>query len=190
MNLPTAAFMLLALTSCQYRASTTLVSEIEVRDGRVHFAGRSWPCAIGRNGTIPAVKKREGDGCTPTGRYPLRTLYYRTDKLSPPSTALPLSPIHTNDGWCDDPAHPAYNTKVTLPFPASHERLWREDDLYDLVAVIGYNDSPPAPSRGSAIFLHVAKADYQGTAGCVALSKRHLLELLSLIPKNVKILIH
>ena len=74
-----------------------------------------------------------------------------------PSRRLPLRAIRKDDGWCDAPDDPNYNRLVKLPYPASAETMWREDHLYDLVAVLGYNDDPVVPGKGSAIFLHLAR---------------------------------
>ena len=134
-------------------------------------------CALGRGGV--RIDKREGDGATPTGAFPLRRLLYRADRLARPVTGLPAEAIRADDGWCDDPKDPAYNRPVRLPFAASHEKLWRDDALYDLVAVIGHNDDPPVPGRGSAIFLHVASPDLAPTEGCIALPERELRALLA-----------
>ena len=57
--------------------------------------------------------------------------------------------------------------------------LWRRDGLYDIIGVLGWNDSPPERGRGSAIFLHVATADYAPTAGCVALAAADLRTVLA-----------
>lgn len=134
-------------------------------------------CALGRGGV--RADKREGDGATPAGAFPLRRLLYRADRLERPVTGLSIKAIHADDGWCDDAKDPAYNRPVRLPFAASHEKLWRDDALYDLVAVIGHNDDPPVPERGSAIFLHIAKPDWGPTEGCVALTRDDLLRLLT-----------
>lgn len=154
------------------------VAEITVRsDGWLRADGRRWRCALGRSGV--RQDKREGDGATPVGRFPLRRLLYRRDRLAtPPATTLPCTVIARDDGWCDEPADPAYNGPVRLPCTASHEILWREDGLYDVVVVVGHNDDPPVPGLGSAIFLHVARPDYGPTEGCVALALDDLLDLL------------
>ena len=124
--------------------------------------------------------KREGDGATPAGRFPLRRLLYRPDRLpAPPATVLPASPIGPGVGWCDDAGDPGYNRPVSLPCAASHERLWRDDGLYDVVVVLGHNDAPPVPGLGSAIFLHVARPGYLPTEGCVALALPDLLTLVA-----------
>lgn len=142
----------------------------------------SWPggrvrCALGRGGV--RTDKREGDGATPVGDFPLRRLLYRPDRLPAPSTRLPVAMIDAADGWCDAPGHPDYNRPVRLPFAAGHERLWRDDGLYDVVVVLGHNDAPPVPGLGSAIFLHVARPGLEPTEGCVALDLPDLLRLVA-----------
>jgi L,D-peptidoglycan transpeptidase YkuD (ErfK/YbiS/YcfS/YnhG family) len=128
--------------------------------------------------------KREGDGATPEGCYPLRRVYYRPDHLTTPVCSLPKQAIEAADGWCDDPADVAYNRAVRLPYPASHEVLWRDDRLYDLLVVIGHNDAPPQPGKGSAIFMHVARPGYLPTEGCVALALADLQALLAMVQEG------
>ncbi len=149
------------------------------RSRRLRWAGQDVRCVLGRNGIVAA--KDEGDGGTPTGVLPLRRVFYRADRLDPPRTPLPLVRLQPNDGWCDDPANFAYNTHVKLPYPASCEELWRDDHLYDVIVVLGYNDDPPVAGRGSAIFLHVAHSNFRPTEGCVALVLEDLLNLLESI---------
>lgn len=139
-------------------------------------------CSIGKGGVTEAHKKREGDGASPVGNWEMRRVFYREDKIAPPVTHLPLIPITETDGWCDDPADPLYNRPITLPYPASHEKLWRADDVYDLIVELGHNDDPPVPGLGSAIFLHVAKPDYEPTEGCIALAELDLRTVLALAP--------
>jgi L,D-peptidoglycan transpeptidase YkuD (ErfK/YbiS/YcfS/YnhG family) len=107
--------------------------------------------------------------------------FYRPDRLAASSTRLPLAAMKPSDGWVDDPGDPRYNTLVTLPYSASHEELWRADGLYDLLVVIGYNTAPVAPGKGSAIFLHVAAADFSGTEGCIAVAREVLVSLMGLL---------
>ena len=149
-------------------------------DGGFDLAGRWVRCALGRSGVAPAQDKREGDGCSPLGLWPLRRLLYRADRLACPLTALSASPIAPDDGWCDSPGDAAYNRPVKRPYGASSEAMWRADGLYDLVLVLGHNDDPPRFGLGSAIFLHIAKDDYAPTEGCVALARDDLLALLAL----------
>jgi len=122
-------------------------------------------CAIGKGGVIGAALKREGDGASPLGTWEMRRVFYRADRHPRPETGLPCVPLRETDGWCDDPDHRLYNRPVTLPFQASHERLWRDDHVYDLIVELGHNDDPPVPNYGSAIFLHIAKPDYSPTEG-------------------------
>lgn len=148
-------------------------------DKRLTGGGFEARCALGRGGILPAAEKREGDGASPAGVWPLRRVLFRPDRGPAPKTALPAIPIASDDGWCDAPGDPAYNRPVRRPYPASAEHLWREDGLYDLVVVLGHNDDPPVPGMGSAIFLHVAAPDYSPTEGCVALSRPDLETLLA-----------
>jgi L,D-peptidoglycan transpeptidase YkuD (ErfK/YbiS/YcfS/YnhG family) len=146
----------------------------------------SWPggpaplkAAFGRGAVKPAAAKREGDGASPAGVWAMRRVLYRPDKAPPPLIALPIAPIATTDGWCDAPGDSAYNRPVTLPYPASAEHMWLQDDIYDLVVILGHNDAPPVPGLGSAIFMHIARHDYAPTAGCVALARPDLEALLA-----------
>ncbi len=141
------------------------------------FRGRTYRCAIGFAGVVAA--KREGDGGTPAGTWPLHRVLYRPDRETAPACVLPVSPIAPRDAWCDDPRHRDYNRPVRLPFPAGHEIMWRRDRLYDLVVVVGYNDTRPVPGAGSAIFLHLASPDYAPTAGCVAFARDDLVAILA-----------
>ena len=113
------------------------------------------------------------------GVWPVRRVYYRPDKAPAPDTGLPAIALKPGDGWCDDPGEPHYNRLVPLPCPGSHERLWRGDGLYDLVAELGYNDDPVVGGKGSAIFLHVARPHYLPTEGCVALAEADLRWVLA-----------
>ena len=144
--------------------------------GTLRVGDLRFPCALGRSGCT--ARKREGDGATPIGQWRLRAVLYRPDRLRRPRTALPVRAIRRRDGWCDAPADRNYNRPVRLPYPASAERLWREDALYDLLVVLDYNERPRARGRGSAIFMHVAKSGYAPTEGCIALARPHLARLL------------
>jgi L,D-peptidoglycan transpeptidase YkuD (ErfK/YbiS/YcfS/YnhG family) len=144
---------------------------------RLRWEGGEAPCAIGQGGI--RTDKREGDGATPVGSFALRRVLYRADRLTAPATGLPVVALAPDDGWCDAPADPAYNRPVRLPYAASHERMWRDDGLYDLVVVLGHNDDPPVPGAGSAIFLHVARPGFLPTEGCVAVERDVLRALLA-----------
>lgn len=146
-------------------------------DGVLQLGGQRVRAAIGRGGV--RTDKREGDGATPAGILVLRGVLYRADRGPPPRATVPVAPIAPGDGWCDDPSHRDYNRAVVLPHPGRHEALWREDAVYDVVGVLGWNDAPVERGRGSAIFLHVARSDYAPTEGCVALAAADLRAMLA-----------
>jgi len=151
--------------------------------GILRFEDREYPCALGRGGVQGT--KREGDGATPIGTFFLRQVFYRPDRLPQPASGLPVRALNRDDGWCDDPGHSDYNRLVGLPFQASHENLWREDNLYDVIVVLGHNDDPPKPGLGSAIFIHCAADDFAPTEGCVALAREALVELLPRLTQDM-----
>jgi L,D-peptidoglycan transpeptidase YkuD (ErfK/YbiS/YcfS/YnhG family) len=146
-------------------------------DGRLSIGGATYRAVLGRGGIVQ--QKQEGDGGTPAGLLPLRKILYRADRIPRPLAAVPVEPLAPADGWCDDPSHTDYNRMVRLPHDGRHEALWRRDTIYDLVGVLGWNDSPVQRGRGSAIFLHVARPDYAPTEGCVALAYRDLVEVIA-----------
>jgi L,D-peptidoglycan transpeptidase YkuD (ErfK/YbiS/YcfS/YnhG family) len=148
-------------------------------DGVLDLGGRRVRCALGPAGVVAAAAKREGDGASPGGVWPIREVIYRPDRGPPPATQFRVRAMAPDDGWCDDPADPAYNRPVKLPYPASAETMWRDDGLYDIVVVLGHNDDPVVPGMGSAIFLHVARPDFDPTHGCVAIARGDLEELLA-----------
>jgi L,D-peptidoglycan transpeptidase YkuD (ErfK/YbiS/YcfS/YnhG family) len=143
--------------------------------------------AIGRGSVRPL--KREGDGGTPLGRFPIRLVLYRADRIWRPRTTLPVRAIRANDGWCDEPNDRNYNRLIRLPSMRSAEGLMREDGLYDLIFVLGYNDRPRIRGKGSAIFVHVARDGYTPTEGCVAFSRRDLEGVLAEIKPGTDFLI-
>ena len=137
-------------------------------NGVLQFGPHHARCALGRAGIKP--DKKEGDGATPAGRYPLRRIWHRADRVTLPETAFETVSIRRKSGWCDASGHAAYNRPVNLPFTASHEKLWRRDGLYDVFFELGHNDAPPQKGRGSAVFLHLPQPAFRPTEGCVAVS--------------------
>lgn len=142
----------------------------------LEWLGKTYPCQSGRGGICR--QKVEGDGATPAGTFPLRQVFYRPDHFSSFPVGLPLTPLNPVDGWCDDPDDPLYNHFVTLPYPGRHEILWRPDHVYDIVIVVGYNDSPVIPHKGSAIFIHLINDQKGPTEGCISLYQSDLLEIM------------
>lgn len=135
-----------------------------------------YPCCLGPSGI--KLNKREGDGATPAGVWLLHYLLYRADRMARPRTGLPVFVIKPDDGWCDDAGSRHYNKPVRLPFAGSHERLWRDDSVYDLLVVLSHNQDPVVAGRGSAVFIHLQQPDGRATAGCIAFRRNHLLHLL------------
>ncbi|MEM1377364.1 MAG: L,D-transpeptidase family protein [Pseudomonadota bacterium] len=159
-----------------------------VNEGVLDVGWAQYRCALGRGGTT--VLKREGDGCTPAqATMRPRFAYWRSDRLTRrPVCSLPLNAISAQNGWCDDVGHPMYNQPVRLPSGASHERMMRDDCLYDLCVVLDWNMTPKrARHLGSAIFMHVAKPGYRPTLGCIALALPDLLQLVARLSLATKI---
>ena len=145
----------------------------------LRFGDRIIACAIGRGGTCDADAKREGDGCTPRGLWPIRAVLLRPDRWIAPPAHLPWRWLRTDDGWSDDPRDPAYNRPVRHPHSFSAERLWREDGLYDAIVLLGHNDMPSVAGKGSAIFFHLREGE--ATEGCVAVPRETMVALLAMI---------
>lgn len=133
--------------------------------------------ALGRSGI--ATGKMEGDGKTPKTSMKLLYGYWRSDRGPKPQTRLPMRPIKSGDLWCDAASHPAYNRPVKAPFGPSHEKMRRDDHLYDICIVMDWNISQRRRNGGSAIFLHIARPGYTPTEGCIAVSKRDMRRLLA-----------
>ena len=155
---------------------------IYVRNTKLEFKGEKYSCVIGKGGIVQG--KMEGDEATPAGCFPIREVFYRADRAGELETVLPTQKIEGDDGWCDDPEDENYNKHIKLPYNASYESLWREDKLYDIIVVLGYNDDPPEPGKGSAVFMHIARPEFSSTAGCIALAREDLLEVLKSVKKD------
>ena len=159
--------------------------------GVLIIGGQRYDCALGRTGVT--TDKHEGDGKTPVGTYPLRQVFYRADRVAAPETGLRVCVLTPTTGWSEDPARPDYNTEIVVPAdgtaPAGVDRMTRDDHVYDLTVVIGYNDAPPVSGRGSAIFMHLAREGYTPTQGCVALCESDLRAVLRQVTAESRITI-
>ena len=153
--------------------------------GFLRYKNLKFRCALGKAGIKRKVK--EGDNITPKGIFKIIKIYYRADKIKDIETPIKKIKIKKNMGWCDDPNSIYYNKQIELPSKFSHEKLYRNDNLYDLILVSNYNMNPIIKNKGSAIFIHVAKNSYEKTKGCIALKKKHLIKLLSQIKKDTRI---
>lgn len=172
------------------RSAVTLL-HVRVRSdrascGRLVGAGVDLAAAIGRSGLT--ARKREGDGASPRGQFRIVGGFYRPDRFRVrPRAGVPLLPLRPDDGWCDDPADRNYNRPVRRPYPRSHEAMWRDDHAYDVVMVLDFNLKPRVRGGGSAIFFHLAQADFRPTAGCLALSRADMLKLLPRLSQRTAI---
>ena len=141
-------------------------------------------CAVGKRGI--GYKKREGDLTTPVGLFKIKFIFYRKDRVKL-LTKLNKKVIKKNMGWCDDPKSKMYNKLIKLPFNYGHEKLYKKENIYDIILVIDYNMNPVKKNKGSAIFIHIAKKNYKKTEGCIAIKKKEFLKILKVIKPNTKI---
>tara|TARA_B100000886_G_scaffold337477_1_gene298254 strand:- start:707 stop:1207 length:501 start_codon:yes stop_codon:yes gene_type:complete len=142
-------------------------------------------CAIGKRGI--GLKKKEGDLITPIGQYNIKYILFRKDRIKVIQSKLKKTPIQKNMGWCDDPKSKKYNKLVNLPFSYGYEQLFKREKTYDIILVLNYNMKPVKKNKGSAIFIHIAKKNYEKTQGCVAVKKLDLLKILKEIKINTKV---
>ena len=155
------------------------------KSGYLKYKDLKFKCALGKSGI--GNKKIEGDNITPKGNFKIIKIYYRKDRLKKLSSKFTLTEITKDMGWCDDPKSKKYNRLIKLPTDYSYENLYRRDAIYDLILVLNYNMKPTIKNKGSAIFIHITKKNYQPTKGCIALKKNNLVKLISKIDKNIKI---
>ena len=145
-------------------------------------------CSIGKRGITH--NKKEGDRKTPRGIFKINSIFYRKDRIGDLKTSIKKRIIKKNMGWCDDPGSKHYNKLIKFPFKKSAEKLWLKSKIYDVLIVIDYNLKPVSVSKGSAIFLHVAKKNYSPTKVCVAINKKDILFLISRINYKTKLIIN
>ena len=142
-------------------------------------------CAVGKRGI--KIKKKEGDLITPKGQFKIKCVLYRKDRIGRLNTKLKKTPIKKNMGWCDDPSSKFYNKLINFPFKFNAEKLYKRENIYDIILVLDFNMSPIRKNKGSAIFIHIAKKKFTPTKGCVAISKNVLKKILSKINKDCKV---
>jgi L,D-peptidoglycan transpeptidase YkuD (ErfK/YbiS/YcfS/YnhG family) len=155
------------------------------KSGYLKYKNFKFRCALGKAGI--KQKKGEGDFITPKGKFKLIKIYYRSDRIKKINSGLKKIKIKKNMGWCDDVSSNYYNKQIKINKKINHEKLYRKDNVYDIIVVLNYNLNPIIKGKGSAIFLHVAKKNYNKTHGCIALKKNELLSLISKIKKNTQI---
>ena len=155
------------------------------KSGYLKYKKFKFRCALGKGGI--KQKEREGDFITPKGKFKLIKIYYRSDRIKKINSTLKTIKIKKNMGWCDDVSSNYYNKQIKINKKIGHEKLHREDNVYDIIVVLNYNLNPIIKGKGSAIFLHVAQKNYNKTQGCIALKKNDLLSFISKIKKNTQI---
>jgi len=155
------------------------------KSGYLKYRDLQFKCALGKAGI--GNKKIEGDKITPKGTFDIIKIYYRSDRIKKLSSRFKLIKITKKMGWCDDPESKKYNQPIKLPTKYSHEILYRRENIYDLILVLNYNMKPTIKNKGSAIFIHIAKKNYKKTAGCIALKKVDLINLVNEIKRNTKV---
>ena len=158
------------------------------KSGYLKYKNLKFRCSLGKAGV--REKLIEGDNVTPKGTFKIIKIYYRIDRLKNLYSQFKLIRITKNMGWCDDPRSKKYNQLIRIPTKYSHEKLYRDDNLYDLVLVLNFNLNPTIKKRGSAIFIHIKKGNYKKTKGCIALNKQNLVKLVNMIPKDTKVIIN
>ena len=142
-------------------------------------------CSIGKGGI--SNKRKEGDLITPKGRYKIKFILYRKDRIKKVQSKIKRIVIKKDMGWCDDPRSRKYNQLIKLPSIYKHEKLYRKDNTYDIILVLNFNMNPIIKNKGSAIFIHVARRDYKKTKGCIALKKTNLLKIVKDLTKRTTI---
>ena len=155
------------------------------KSGYLKYKDFKFKCALGKAGI--GKKKIEGDNITPKGIFSMVKIYYRSDRVKKISSKFRLIKITKKMGWCNDPNSKKYNQLINLPTNYTHEKLYRKDNVYDLVIVLNYNIKPTIKNKGSAIFIHITKNTYKKTKGCIALNMVNLIKLISEITKNTKV---
>ena len=142
-------------------------------------------CALGKRGI--GNKRREGDFITPKGNFKIKYILYRKDRIKRIQSKIKKIIIKKNMGWCDDPLSKDYNKLIKIPSEYNYEKLYKKDNVYDIILVLNYNMNPVVKNKGSAIFIHVTKTNYKKTEGCVAIKKVHLLKIIKELKNNIKI---
>ena len=158
---------------------------IYISNNKLSISDYKIKCVVGKRGI--GVKRKEGDQITPKGKYKIKSILYRNDRISNFKTTINKLAIKKDMGWCDDTRFPKkYNKLLKIEKKIKHEKLKRKDYKYDLLLPIKYNFKKPITGQGSCIFIHLTK-DYRPTAGCVALKEKDFLIMLKLVKKNSKI---
>ena len=160
---------------------------IFIKNKKLSIGSYKVKCAIGKRGI--GLKKKEGDKITPKGKFKIKSILFRKDRIKSLKSNIKVKNITKNMGWCDDPKANSYNQLIKFPFMFSAEKLYRKENTYDIIIVLNYNIDPIVKNKGSAIFLHIARKNYQKTNGCIAIKKPHMKKIIKLLKKDTLVLI-
>ena len=158
---------------------------ILIKNKKLLFNNYKVKCSTGKRGI--GRKKREGDQITPRGKFKVKYILYRKDRIPNLKTKLTKLIIRKDMGWCDDPNSKSYNKLIRLPFKYNFEKLYKTNNTYDIILVLNFNLNPIRRNKGSAIFIHVAKKNYSKTQGCIAVKKTDLLKIAKKIKINTRV---
>ena len=161
---------------------------ILIKNNYLVFNNYKLKCAVGKRGI--GKKLKEGDLITPKGVFKIKLILYRKDRIKKLVTNIKKLPIKKNMGWCDDSKDKYYNKLIRIPFKSNYEKLYRRDNLYDIILVLNYNFSPIKKNKGSAIFIHISKKNYKKTKGCIAIKKRGMIKLINDLKVNTRVKIN
>ena len=193
--IPADASQLVLVTSPGWDDVHATVRRYQREGGAWRAVGEPIPAVLGRSGLAwgrglhgdgaPAGRsgpvKEEGDGKSTAGVFRLGAVYGR-DQTPPAGSVAPYTPLGATWRCVDDPASRHYNRVLDEAGVdkdwASAEDMWAIGSPYDLVVWVDHND-PPLARRGSCIFLHVWRSADDPTAGCTAMPKAALAELIA-----------
>jgi L,D-peptidoglycan transpeptidase YkuD (ErfK/YbiS/YcfS/YnhG family) len=170
--------VLLVIDNSSLFSTERKVHAFEKKGNEWKMAFEPFNAVIGRNGFAAAGEKREGDGKTPSGIYPLKITFGYDELIN---TRMLYRQALGDDIWIDDPNADDYNrwVKKQETRAASYERMKRDDSLYKYGIIIEYNTSPVIKGHGSAIFFHVWGGEDITTEGCVAVSEQDTIKILA-----------
>lgn len=154
-----------------YRYERTSSSEWELID--------STDVNVGRNGS--ACDKKEGDGKSPLGIFPLRRVF-GDEEHRVYAKNMPFILIEDDLECVDDPNSRYYNQFVnshSIRDWKSSEQMVKVGFPYSIGIVVEYNTTPCKAGAGSAIFIHVWRAPKKGSAGCYTLDEKKLNEIVA-----------
>ena len=177
-NVPASTTQLITVSAPRLRTtSATLRTWHRSGDCWLVVAG-PYTARVGRNGL--RVNRREGDGTTPIGTFPIMPRMY--GNAPNPGVKFRYTRLRCGDWWVEDPRSHAYNTfqrigcGVKPPFKVTTPDMSKSPRAYEYLAVVGFNTSPVVPGRGSGIFLHVQV--HNSTNGCISIPRPQLLRVL------------